>query len=300
MNGSSDRAADASAPNRAWRRRLGRGAWRAARVVLVAYLLLILMLLFLETKMLYPAPRHPRGNWETAGRNIEEARFESADGTKLHGWYFPHPEPRAVLIYFHGNAEHTAYAAPWAEEMRESMRVSMFVFDYRGYGRSEGSPHEAGIVEDCRAARAWLAHRTGEPIERQVLIGRSLGGGAAVIMAAESGARGLILQNTPSSLPDAAAWHYPWAPVHLLMKNRFDAESRIGAYRGPLLQSHGGADDIVPISLGRKLHAAANEPKTFLAFEGIGHNDYEPLPYFAVLDRFLDELPDGGASPPSE
>ena len=123
-------------------------------------------------------------------------------------------------------------------------------------------------------------------------MGRSLGGGVAVDLAAKNGARGLILQNTPTSMPDAAAYRYWFAPVHWLMKNRYDSLSKIGRYRGPLLMSHGNADTLVPYELGHKLFAAAkSESKRFFAIDGGGHNDPEPPEYDAVLDEFLTSLP---------
>src|SRR5688572_10227844 len=123
-------------------------------------------------------------------------------------------------------------------------------------------------------------------------MGRSLGGGVAVDLAVRNGARGLILQNSATSIPDAAANMYWFLPVRTVMKNRYDSLSKIGRYQGPVLVSHGTADDIIPYKLGRRLfEAAPSEQKTFFSIEGAGHNDSEPPEYDVVLDDFLSALP---------
>jgi fermentation-respiration switch protein FrsA (DUF1100 family) len=171
---------------------------------------------------------------------------------------------------------------------------SVLVFDYRGYGKSEGSPNEKGVLLDARAARAWLAKRTGVAEREIVLWGESLGGGVAVDLAARDGARGLILESTFTSLPDVAAVHFRFLPVRLLMRSRLDSLNLIGQYKGPLLLSHGTADEIIPYALGQQLFAAANEPKESVSFPGGFHNGPphpEEQPEFqAALERFFNRL----------
>jgi fermentation-respiration switch protein FrsA (DUF1100 family) len=113
----------------------------------------------------------------------------------------------------------------------------------------------------------------------------------AVDLAAADGARGLILLNTFNSLPDAASIHYPWVPVRWLMRSRFDSAAKIARYHGPLLQTHGDRDDIVPLALGKQLFAAANEPKRFVLVPGGGHNDPLSPAFVSALDEFLESLP---------
>jgi fermentation-respiration switch protein FrsA (DUF1100 family) len=276
-------------------RTAGRVAWRIVRLMAAAYLLVLLLLLLLENTLLYPAPKYPLGDWDAAYLEHEDVWFASTDGTKLHGWLVEHPQPRAVVLYAHGNGEHVAYLGPYLKQLSDELRLTILAFDYRGYGRSEGSPQEAGILEDGAAAQAWLAKRTGRPSTDLVLMGRSLGGAVAVDLAARNGARGLIVQNSFTSLPDAAARHYPWAPVRWLMRNRYDSLGKIGRYEGPLLASHGTADHVVPLDLGQQLFAAAPGRKEFFTIEGRGHNDPEPRAYYRVLDRWLDSLPPEGS-----
>jgi len=168
--------------------------------------------------------------------------------------------------------------------------VTVLIFDYRGYGRSEGKPSERGILEDGRAARAWLANREKVPEEKLVVMGESLGGAVAVHLAAEKQARALILESTFTSLPDVGKHHYPIFPVRLLMRSRLDSLAKIKEYRGPLLQCHGDADTIVPYKLGRRLFEAANEPKQFITFRGGDHNDLRDREYYEKLAAFLDGL----------
>ena len=164
------------------------------------------------------------------------------------------------------------------------------VFDYRGYGRSEGVPDAAGILLDGRAARRWLAERAAVKENEIVLMGESLGGAVVVDMAAADGARGVVLDSTFSSLSDVAGFHYPLLPVAALTKTRLDSAGLIAKYHGPLLICHGDKDQIIPIKFGRKLFSAANEPKRFVVMPGHDHNDPRPAEFFAALDEFLDTL----------
>jgi len=247
------------------------------------------MMLFEESLIFFPS-RWPEGDWSPAGLVWEDAHFQAADGTRLHGWFVPHDSPRAVVLFCHGNAGNVTHRADALQRLHDVVGVSVLVFDYRGYGRSEGSPNEAGVLQDARAARAWLARRAGVREEQIVLLGRSLGGAVAVDLAAADGARGLVLQSTFTSIPDVAAYHYPILPVRALMRTRLDAAAKIGGYHGPLLQSHGEADTIVPYALGQKLFEAAGDPKRFISLPGLDHNDPQPPEYDEALVQFLDAL----------
>jgi fermentation-respiration switch protein FrsA (DUF1100 family) len=128
-------------------------------------------------------------------------------------------------------------------------------------------------------------------------MGESIGGAVMVDLAAQDGARGLILENTFTSLPDVAAYHFPWLPVRALLRTRLDSISKIGRYLGPLLQCHGTADTIVPLSLGRRLFDAAHEPKRLVVIEGGDHNDARRGQWLAALDEFFHQLPETGGTP---
>lgn len=277
------------APRRPARSLPRRLLWFAVGLVGI-FLLLIVVMMFLEESLIFFPARYPDGDWNPAGLVFEDAWFEADDGTKLHGWHVAHDHPRAVVLFCHGNAGNLTHRADVMRVLHQRVGVSLLMFDYRGYGRSEGKPNEEGVLADARAARRWLARHEGIAEQDVVLMGRSLGGAVAVDLAAADGARALVLESTFSSLPDVAAHHYPGLPVRMLMRTRLDSISKIGNYHGPLLASHGDADTIVPYASGRKLHDAANEPKRFFVISHGDHNDPQPPEYYETLIEFLDRL----------
>ncbi|MGA2067717.1 MAG: alpha/beta hydrolase [Thermoguttaceae bacterium] len=266
------------------------GLWRVFRLWLIAYLLVVLGMMFFEESLIFLPSDSASGDWNPRGLPVEDAWFQAGDGTKLHGWYLRHERPRAVILFCHGNAGNVTDRADVADALQRRVGASVLVFDYRGYGKSEGRPTEAGVLADARAARAWLARRENISEDRIVVMGESIGGAIAVDLAAD-GARALVLENTFSSLPEVAARHLPWLPVRLLMRTRLDARAKIAEYHGPLLQSHGDCDSLVPIELGRRLFEAAGEPKRFIVYRGLDHNDGRPTDYYATLAEFLDGCP---------
>ena len=193
--------------------------------------------------------------------------------------------------YFFIASVHTAFIRSVAVTL-----LALLVFDYRGYGKSEGKPSEKGILLDARAARDWLAAKAGIAPSDVVLMGQSLGGGVAVDLAAKDGARGLVLASTFTSLPDAAKWHMPWLPVKTLMTMRLDSLQKIKNYEGPLLLSHGDADEMVPYEQGLALFRAAPGPKRMITVQGGMHNSEQPEEYRAALDEFIASLPPLGAA----
>jgi fermentation-respiration switch protein FrsA (DUF1100 family) len=245
--------------------------------------------MFLENWLVYPAPPRTAGDWNPKWLGFEEVWFQSADGTRLHGWFVPHPDPRRAILYCHGNGEHIAFNAELAAHLRDKLQASLLLFDYRGYGRSEGRPSEAGCIADGRAAQRWLAKRMGIEPNDVILMGRSLGGGVAVALAADEGAAALVLENTFPSMPEVAAVHYPWLPVRWVMDNRYDSLTRIKKYHGPLLQSHGVEDSIVPMRLARRLFEdAPSSTKQWVEFADCDHNSECPPGYYDTLASFLD------------
>jgi len=268
-----------------------RRVWRFVRIPLIAYLIVVLVAMWGENQLIFIPFGATVGDWEPEGLHFEDAQFQAADGTKLHGWFVPAENPSAVVLFCHGNAGNLTHRTDLMLSMQNYLGASVLVFDYRGYGRSEGSPDEKGVLQDARAARKWLAERTGVAETDIVLMGESLGGGVVVDLAAKDGARGLVLEDTFTSLPDMAAYHYWWLPVRLLMRSRLDSLSIIGNYHGPLLMAHGDADSIVPIEYARRLFEAANEPKKFIVESGFDHNDPRSGRFLKELKDFLEKLP---------
>ncbi|MDY0168038.1 MAG: alpha/beta hydrolase [Thermoguttaceae bacterium] len=267
--------------------------WRWVRTLLIVYLGLILIMMWLEETFIFIPSKYPVGDWQPPGLDVEEAWFETTDAVKLHGWYVEHPSPRAVILFSHGNAGNVTHRADILYAIKQRAQASVLVYDYRGYGRSEGRPNEQGVYADARAARAWLAERASVAPGSIVLMGESLGAAVAVELAAADGCRALVLESAFTSAPDMAAVFYPFIPARLLMRNRFDSIAKIGDYRGPLLQSHGTDDTIVPFEQGKRLFEAAEHahPKEFLPLARIDHNDPRPPGYYEALGGFLSTLP---------
>ncbi len=237
------------------------------------------LLLFFPTKF-------PQGEWNPKDLKFQDVFFTAEDKTKLHGWYCPANDSRAVVLVAHGNAGHVASRAPWLRYLQTKAKLSVFMFDYRGYGRSEGTPSVDGAIKDAKAARAKLCELAAIKDSEMLLMGESLGGAIVIQLAADSPPRGLILQSTFSSLRDIADVHYPklsW----LVPRDKLDSASQIVRYRGPLLQSHGNADRTIPFSSGEKLFLSANEPKQFVRIENADHNNWLTDAYLEQLDRFL-------------
>jgi hypothetical protein len=251
-------------------------------------LLVLALMMFFEESLISMPSRYPAGNWNPPGLAMEDAWFES-DGLKLHGWYVDVAQPRAVVLIAHGNAGNVTNRYDLLRQF-QALGASVLVFDYRGYGRSEGSPNEAGVLADARSARRWLANRTGIAENEIVLCGESLGGGVQVDLAAKDGARGLILISTFDSLAGVAAFHYPWFPVRMLMRTRLDSWAKIAGYHGPLLQIHGDQDTIVPLALAQRLFDAAGEPKELVVVEWGDHNDPLGRAALVAIDRFFSRL----------
>jgi len=259
-------------------------------LLLGSYGLAVLLVMLFENSLIFHPIRHPGGDWTPHGLAVEEAWFEADDGTKLHGWFVPHDAPKAIVLFAHGNGGNVTHRTDLLREFHARLGFATFIFDYRGYGRSEGSPTGDGVLADSRAARAWLAKRAGVAPEKLVLFGESLGAAIAVQLAAEGGGRGLILQNAFDSLSSVGAYHYPWLPVRLMLRTRLDSASAIRNYRGPLLQFHGDADTIVPYRFGRQLFEAANEPKKFVTLPGADHNDGWPPTFYDAIAKFIEEI----------
>jgi fermentation-respiration switch protein FrsA (DUF1100 family) len=188
--------------------------------------------------------------------------------------------------------------ASLASRLCRQHRLSILVFDYRGYGRSTGFPNERGIIQDAQAAREWLARENGIRECDVVLIGRSLGGAVAIDLAAHGGARGLILESTFTSLPDVAKEHAAWLLPEWNMTQRLNSLEKLKQYRGPLLQSHGDADHLIPLALGEELFDVAPGPKRFIVVQGAGHHEDHIRYCAAERESFLRSLPPPGSTSP--
>jgi len=229
----------------------------------------------IDELILFQPAKYPRGHYDQRPACCQEVWFAAADKTRLHGWYAAAEKPVGIVLYCHGNAGNVSLYGRWMEYLQAKQQLSVLVFDYRGYGRSEGFATIDGAIADSKAARGELARLAGVKSSEILLWGRSLGGAMAVQLAAEEAPRGLILESTFSSFRDVADVHRP-AISWLVPEDRLNSVTAIQKVRCPLLQSHGTIDRVVPYNLGKKLYAAAAEPKTLLTFEGYGHDGQPP------------------------
>ena len=231
------------------------------------------------------------------GLEYEDVLFSALDGVKLHGW-FVRGESDMTLIWFHGNAGNISHRIDNLLMVRRKLGVNVFIFDYRGYGRSEGRASEAGTYLDAEAALEFVSSRRDvDPAlgEKVVIFGRSLGCAVAVEMATRHDVHAVILESPFTSIRAVAKRAYPYLPTGLLIglvQARYDSLSKIKNVHSPLMVLHGDTDEIVPIDLARDLFGAANEPKRFYTIEGAGHNDTYVAggdAYFEALRRFLED-----------
>jgi hypothetical protein len=226
----------------------------------------------------------------------QDVRFPASDGVRLHGWVVPDPAARLTLVWFHGNAGNISHRVENIGLLRRAVPLNIFIFDYRGYGLSDGrlaDLSEDATYRDAEGALAYLRGRDDLRETRLVYFGRSLGAAIAVEMARRHPPAGLILETPFTSIRDMARTVLPFLPIGGLVRTRYDSLAKIPEVRVPLLVLHGDRDDVVPFAQGRRLFEAAREPKTFYAIRGAHHNDTFVAggrAYFDVWARFLSGL----------
>lgn len=243
-----------------------------------------------ESDFVFKPENYSVGNWHPTGPQPIDVWITSKDGTRLHGWYLPHEHPRTIILYMHGNTGNVTYRYAELVKLHDKLAASVMTFDYRGYGKSTGHPEETGIIQDAEAARDWLAKKEHISPQNILLLGRSLGGGVAVDLAARQGTKGLILISTFLSLPETVSYHYPFLLPRIVMHNQFDSINKITSYHGPLLMIHGDSDALIPIQHGIKLFSASLGPKWFVRISGGKHFDVIPDAVYQEIDNFIKRI----------
>lgn len=227
-----------------------------------------------------------------AGLAFEDVFFQTADGVRLHAWWVPHPQAVATWLWFHGNAGNISHRLENLVLLQEAVPVSVFLFDYREYGRSEGEISKAGTFLDADAAYQAVAPRAAGSTLPLILFGRSLGTALAVHVAAQHRCAGVILEAAFTSSADVMRLYFPFLPPPPPGAPTYDSLALIGKVRCPMLFLHGEHDEIIPLEMGRRLFAAAPDPKRFEVIPGAGHNDTYVVggrAYFEMLARFVRE-----------
>lgn len=270
--------------------------WRAARSALVIVLFVAAFFMWFETRLIYFPEKYPAGYYGLLATHAEarDVDLVAADGTRLHGWFLPVPRPVATFVFCHGNAGNLTHRVDIAERFAER-GIQTLLFDYRGYGRSEGEPGEAGLYLDGAAALAWARRQPDIDPQRIFLYAESLGGGVATALAAEGKVAGLVLQSCFRSMRGIARDHYP--VIHLLARTRFDNEAVLARVAVPVLVIHGRRDTLIDFRHAEALFAAAREPKWLFPVPEAEHNDIYEGFADVTLDRlrqFIDQaLPPG-------
>ncbi len=244
-----------------------------------------------QAQRTYFPSRFPDGAWnpEAYGLSVEDQWFESEDGKALHGWWMPRSEARGTVLFCHGN---TGSIADQLIVYRQLLRLgaSVFAFDYRGYGRSAGTPTETGLQADVRAAYDHLTGPLAVPGENVVLFGHSLGGAVAIAGAAARPVAGLVVQSSFTDFREIANHAYAGSPLRFLARNGFRSIETVATLAMPKLIVHGTNDATIPFEMGQRLYEAAAEPKRWLAVQRAGHNDVLRVGhrrYRGALSRFL-------------
>lgn len=225
------------------------------------------------------------------GLDYQNIEFSARDGIRLHGWFVPHSEARSTLIWFHGNAGNIAHRVENLKLLHDKVKVNVFIFDYRGYGRSQGQPSEAGTYLDGEAALAFAFERLHIGAGTIVLFGRSLGAAVAVEVAGRYAVQAVILESPFASIREMARVVLPFVPIGALLQTRYDVVEKIQLVKTPILVLHGDRDEIVPFSQGVMVFDAAPQPKKFYKIAGAGHNDTYIVgadAYFRELRNFID------------
>lgn len=267
-------------------------------ITLLAILIVfIIVLRLMENSMIYFPSKYPEGFWSPAelGVAAEDCFFTTEGGLRLHGWYAPEEGAPHTLLWFHGNAGSISHRLDHLKMLLEQVRVNIFMVDYRGYGRSQGAPDESGLYKDAQAAYDYLVSQKHTEADRLVGYGQSLGGAVAIDLARTRPLAGLIIESSFTSAKDMAKILYPFLPIHYFLGVRFEAAAKIAQLHLPVLIMHGTADEIIPFEMGKRLFAAANEPKEFYPIRGATHNDPYLVGgdgYYATIREFIERLPD--------
>ncbi|MCA9735759.1 MAG: alpha/beta hydrolase [Deferribacteres bacterium] len=252
-----------------------------------------ILIRILENKLVFFPTKYPQSFDLLTHYNLQpQTHFITAGTTKIHAWYFQVQNPQATIFFLHGNAGNVADRIPFFHLLQQKIHVNIFAIDYRGYGKSSGTPTEKGVYKDAEYAWRYLVEELHLHPEDVIIWGRSLGGAVAVDLAAKENAAGLILESTFSSGKDMAKRMFGFLPIWIFSGIQFDSANKITSITYPKLFLHGDADNIVPFELGRKLYDCAAQPKEFIKIAGAEHNDTYIVggsSYWHIIHSFISE-----------
>lgn len=257
------------------------------------------MISYLENLLIFYPDRHLVGRPDVAGLEYEDVFFNASDGVKLHGWIIssePGLAPKTWLLFLHGNAGNISHRLENVS-LLVSYGFSVFIIDYRGYGRSSGRPSEKGLYRDASAAFDYLAQRPDVNLSELIVFGRSLGGAVATELCRNRKPAGLIVESSFTSIRDMAGVHFPFIPK-CLVSDMFNSLSKVEELTVPALFVHGENDELIPFQYGRRLFDAYGGLKEFYPIPRSGHNDTYIVggsAYFEKLKSFAMKTVTGNA-----
>jgi fermentation-respiration switch protein FrsA (DUF1100 family) len=261
------------------------------KVILIAAAVLYVMaagVMYVAQRKFMYFPDPVRTSPAAAGlAGVKETILSTPDGEKLVAWYGKARPGQPTILYLHGNGGSLALRSATMHKYLEHGR-GMLMLAYRGFSGSTGSPSEAANVADAKLAYETLVHDGVKP-EDIILYGESLGSGVAIQVAMDKKVEGLILDAPYTSILELASAQFPWLPVSLLLKDRYESITHIRNVHVPIFILHGDADDVVPVAMGRRLFAAANEPKEIKIIPGGGHVIHDG-PSFEFVNGWIDRL----------
>lgn len=253
----------------------GQKVWLIARLIVVSIIGVYIFILFYfsisQARFIYFPERTLISNPAEIGLEYEAVYFKTADNVKLSAWFIPAKDSKKTVLFCHGNAGNISHRL---ESIRifNNIGVSTLIFDYRGYGKSEGKPDEKGTYLDAEAAWRYLVKKKQIDPSNIIIFGRSLGGAIAAWLAQKHVPKALIIESVFTSIQDFAAEIYPFLPVKLLLRFNYSAIDYLRDVNCPVLIVHSRDDRIISFSFGQRLFEAANKPKEFLEISG-SHND---------------------------
>lgn len=240
-------------------------------IIFFVFIGLAVILYFFQSHLIYYPQAEIMATPKSINLSYQAVSFAAEDGVKLSGWFIPARRPRGVVLFCHGNAGNISHRLD-SIQVFNHLGLSVFIFDYRGYGQSEGKPTEKGTYLDAEAAWRYLVEERQVAPAEIIIFGRSLGGAIAAHLAQRHTPKALILESSFTSIRDMAAVIYPFLPVRLLVRFHYHTIAYLKEVNCPLLIIHSPDDDLIPFRQGRRLFEAAGEPKEFLEISG-SHNE---------------------------
>ena len=252
------------------------------------YILLLIIMFFFQRSLLYhpSVDNYLKDQIGTEPTEIEKVKITTKDKIDLMGWFYnKNVENPKIILFFHGNAgslENRTYKLNHFKDLN----LNFLIIAWRGFNGNSGKPNEIGLYEDAASAIRWLKKK-GIEEKNIVLYGESLGTGVAVEIAQNKNYAGVILESPFTSMVNMGKKYYPFFPVNLLLKDKFESYKKIKNIFVPVLIMHGKVDKIVPYDMGKKMYELANEPKFFYSQEYGDHMIEYDEKLLLALKKFI-------------